>query len=208
MRKKLNLPCDIETVQFKKLSDLNKRKNNSDFKQLNKEESTRNASLPQSVAGLIFSPDRKSILLTKRRDVPVWVFPGGGVEPNESAQEAIQREIAEETGFIVKVERLVGNYTPINRLAKHTHLYECSIISGKASVTSETKAVQFFPLFNLPLLPPPYPDWLQDAQLNSDPIEKKIVSVTYGALLKNLFLHPILVTRFLFARMGFPINTD
>lgn len=109
----------------------------------------------KSVAGVIFSEDRNSVLLIQRRDVPVWVLPGGGIEPGEPPEEAILREMEEETGFTVINPRLVGTYEPINRLAKLTNLYECTIVAGKASIGSETKNIQFFPLSELPKLIPP-----------------------------------------------------
>ncbi|HSX26495.1 MAG TPA: NUDIX domain-containing protein [Chlamydiales bacterium] len=162
----------------------------------------------KSVAGIIFSPDRSSVLLIQRRDVPVWVLPGGGIEPSETSENAILREILEETGFTTRILRLVGAYTPINRLAKSTHLYECVILSGAAASSSETKKVQFFPLISLPkLIPPPYPDWIADSLLPGPPLHKKLTSVTYATLLRNLFLHPLLVFRFLLARLGWAINT-
>jgi 8-oxo-dGTP diphosphatase len=162
---------------------------------------------PKSVAGIIFSPERTAVLLIQRRDVPVWVLPGGGVE-QESAENAVVREILEETGFTVKVERLVGEYFPINRLAKHTHLYECKILEGAATTSSETKGVRFFPLTQLPPLPPPYEEWIHDAYLQRPFFQRKLTSVNYLTLLKNFLLHPILVIRFLLARLGFSINTD
>jgi ADP-ribose pyrophosphatase YjhB (NUDIX family) len=161
---------------------------------------------PKSVAGIIFSPDRSEVLLIKRRDVPVWVLPGGGVEEGEGGEEAIVREILEETGFTVKIDRLVGNYFPINRLAKQTHLYECAILSGEASLSSETRGVAFFKIDALPKLPPPYGEWIEDAAKNLPPLEKKLVSVNYLSLLKHFLFHPILVIRFLFARLGFHLN--
>jgi 8-oxo-dGTP diphosphatase len=163
---------------------------------------------PQSVAGIIFSPCRTSVLLIQRRDVPVWVLPGGGIERGESPETAIEREILEETGFTVKVTRLVGYYTPINRLTKETNLYECSILKGEAALSAETKGVRFFPLNELPpLMPPPYLEWIEDARLDLPPIEKKLTGVTYPIFLKNLLLHPLLALRFLLARLGLPINT-
>lgn len=163
---------------------------------------------PESVAGIIFTPDRKDVLLIQRRDVPVWVLPGGGIEPNETPEEAIAREIFEETGFTVKTERLVGAYIPINKLSRHTHLYECIILKGSPTISSETKAVRFFSLNRLPkLIPPPYPDWIADATTISPPIKKSLTSVTYFTLLKNLLLHPILVSRFILARLGLAINS-
>lgn len=161
-----------------------------------------------SVAGAIFSTDRTEILLIKRRDVPVWVLPGGGIDEGESSENAIIREILEETGFTVKIERLVGHYTPINRLSKPTNLYECTIIKGSPSPSSETRNVQFFPLLKLPkMIPPPFKSWIDDAFNIQHPVQKKLVDVNYQTLFLNLLRHPILVIRFLLARAGLSINT-
>lgn len=163
--------------------------------------------LPESVAGIIFSPDRNAVLLIQRRDVPIWVLPGGGIETGESPEGAIIREILEETGFAVKADRWVGDYLPVNRLARRTFLYECAILSGEATLSCETKGVRFFPLNRLPPMPPPYPEWVRDALLNAPPLQKKLTSVNYWTLGKNFLLHPILVLRFFLARLGFPINS-
>lgn len=165
-------------------------------------------SILKSVAGIIFSPDRSTVLLIKRRDVPVWVLPGGGIDPNELPEHAVVREILEETGFTVKVDRLVGDYIPVNRLSKRTHLYECVILTGTAIISSETRGIRFFPLDKLPPLPPPYLDWIRDAQMNLPPMQKKLTSVNYLTLGKNFILHPILVIRFLLARAGLTINSN
>lgn len=163
---------------------------------------------PQSVTGAVFSPDRKSVLLILRRDVPVWVLPGGGIEPGEPPEQAVVREILEETGFTVKVIRLVGDYTPINRLAKRTHLYECAITGGQATTSSESKGVDFFPLDALPkMIPPPYPEWIEEAHLKNPFAIKPLLGVTYWALFRNLLVHPILVFRFLLSRVGLTINS-
>lgn len=165
-------------------------------------------SILKSVAGIIFSPDRSSVLLIKRRDVPVWVLPGGGINPDELPEHAVVREILEETGFTVKVDRLVGDYIPINRLSKRTHLYECAILTGAAIISSETRGIRFCPLDKLPPLPPPYLEWIQDAQMNLPPMQKKLTSVNYFTLGKNFILHPILVIRFILARAGLTINSN
>ena len=71
----------------------------------------------QSVTAVIFTKDRKKTLLIKRRDVPVWVLPGGGIEKNESIETAIVREIYEESGYRVKITKKIGEYIPINKLS-------------------------------------------------------------------------------------------
>lgn len=161
----------------------------------------------QSVSGVLFSNDRSQVVLILRRDVPVWVLPGGGVDPDESPEAAILREILEETGFHVKISRLAGVYTPINRLARYTHLYECSIIAGKPTLSSETKAVRFYSLNDLPPMPPPYLEWIQDALIRQPTIHKDLKNVNYRNLLKNCILHPLLVARFLLSRLGLPLNS-
>ncbi|NGX55802.1 MAG: RNA pyrophosphohydrolase [Candidatus Anoxychlamydiales bacterium] len=163
----------------------------------------------QSVISVCFSDDRKQVLLIKRRDVPVWVLPGGAIEENESFEEACERETFEETGYQVKILKKVAEYTPINKLSKYTHFYECQIISGKAKITDESKDIKFFNIDNLPKrLPPPYPYWIEDAFLNKKfIIKKKIFSVNYRSLILNLLKHPILVIRFLLTKIGLTINT-
>ena len=51
------------------------------------------------------------ILLTKRRDFPVWCIPGGHLLPGESVFEAAIREVKEETGLVVKLVGLIGVYS-------------------------------------------------------------------------------------------------
>ena len=164
-------------------------------------------STPESVAGVVFSPDRSAVLLILRRDVPVWVLPGGGIDAGESPEDASTREILEETGLTVKVDRLIGHYTPANRLTKRTNLYECRFVSGSLRKSEETLGAKFFPLNQLPPMPPPYAEWIRDGQAPGAPIERELRSVNYRTLFKYLLSHPLLVTRFLLARAGFSINS-
>jgi len=160
-----------------------------------------------SVVGIIFSQDRTQVALIKRRDVPVWVLPGGGIEPHESPEQAILREIEEEMGFETKIIRKIGEYTPINRLTRFTHFYECAILNGVPKVNAEVRKIAFFPFEKLPkYLPPPYGEWIEDGIKDEPMIRKTLNKITYPLLLKYLCLHPILVIRFLLARLGIPIN--
>jgi 8-oxo-dGTP diphosphatase len=52
-----------------------------------------------------------ALLLIRRGHAPSrgrWSLPGGRIEPGESAQDALVREMAEETGLTVEVGELVG----------------------------------------------------------------------------------------------------
>lgn len=156
----------------------------------------------QSVAGIVFKDGHSQVLLIKRRDVPVWVLPGGGIEEGESLQTAIIREMFEETGFHVKIKRKVGEFHPINKLTQLTHLYECEILKGEPTIGDETLDIQFFPTNMLPtLMPPPYQEWIQLSSLKlSYPLIQETKSVTYWVLLCKILKHPALVIKHFLTR--------
>ncbi len=162
----------------------------------------------EAVAGIVFDSAHTRVLLIQRRDIPVWVLPGGGIEEGESPEIAVCREVAEESGCLVEIVRKIAQYEPRNKLAQRTHFYECRIIGGQLSTGAESRGVRFFPLAELPLLPPPYPYWIRDAlQNNSEVLYKEVEGVSYWILIKLLVLHPILVARFLLTRLGIHINS-
>lgn len=156
----------------------------------------------------MFSEKRDAVLLIFRADVPVWVLPGGGVEPKEAPEAAVHREILEETGLVTEKARLVGTYHPINRLAKRTQVYECQVKGGSLKTSEESLSVQFFPLAALPKnIPPPYRNWIEEGLAVAPPIERPLYELTYRMLFFSLLSHPLLVFRFLLSRMGLPMNS-
>lgn len=69
--------------------------------------------MPDRVAcvGALVSDARGRLLLVLRAHPPQaghWSLPGGRVEAGESSEQAIVREVAEETGLVVVPERMVG----------------------------------------------------------------------------------------------------
>ena len=61
--------------------------------------------------GAIVLDDARRILLIKRGQAPalgLWSIPGGRVEPGESHEVAVVRELLEETGLVGEVVREVG----------------------------------------------------------------------------------------------------
>ena len=161
-----------------------------------------------STAAILFNADRSAIYLMKRSDVPVWVFPGGGIDEAESPEEATIREIKEEMGFNCKIVRKIAFYEKSGPFTKPTHFFECEIISAGPRQNEETRDVKLFPLNALPPLVPNYREWLEDAMANNPQIlHKKMKSITPYSIFKTALTHPILFFRFLLARVGFPINT-
>lgn len=67
---------------------------------------------PTSLAVNIAVTDSdRRVLLTRREDFEVWCLPGGAVDNGESLAQAAVREVAEETGLVVHLTRLVGLYS-------------------------------------------------------------------------------------------------
>jgi 8-oxo-dGTP diphosphatase len=55
-----------------------------------------------TATGIVFSP-QKEILMIKHKKLQVWLPPGGHVEKDELPEDAVLREIYEETGIIAKI---------------------------------------------------------------------------------------------------------
>ena len=94
------------------------------------------------VFALIFNHENQ-ILMGHRRDIDWWNLPGGGMEIGETVDEAICREVFEETGLKVKVVQLVGVYSkPQKQEVVLTFL--CNIIGGTLQPTEETSESRYF----------------------------------------------------------------
>jgi len=100
------------------------------------------------VQGLIFDKEGK-LLLEKRADDGLYGLPGGWMDTGESPEMTIVREIMEETGLTVEVDKLIGFYTrlPGEWGQPHTtvHIsYFCRLIGGTISISHESLEVGFF----------------------------------------------------------------
>jgi ADP-ribose pyrophosphatase YjhB (NUDIX family) len=63
----------------------------------------------QSSSVVVFNA-KQEILLVLREDARIWALPAGGLEPGETFEQAAIRQVREETGYNVELERLVGKY--------------------------------------------------------------------------------------------------
>jgi len=99
--------------------------------------------------------ERGRILLTRRADNNQWCLPSGGMEPGESAAEACEREVLEETGLSVRVKRLVGIYSHPDQIVIYPdggkfHIvalhFQAEVTEGEPGLSNETTDFGYFTL--------------------------------------------------------------
>ncbi len=104
-------------------------------------------------SAVIFDDNKKQVLLTRRADNGEWCLPSGGMEPGESVTEACEREVWEETGLKIRVERLTGVYSNPNYLVKYADgncvqvmalNFAAAVIGGEISLSNETTDIRYF----------------------------------------------------------------
>lgn len=94
-----------------------------------------------SVAGIVVREDGR-ILAVQRRDNAHWEPPGGVLELGETFEAGVRREVAEETGVQVEVERLTGAYKNLTR-GVVALVFRCRPVAGAPTVTDESQRVQW-----------------------------------------------------------------
>ena len=105
--------------------------------------------------------DERYVLLQKRTDNEFWGLPGGGMEPGESPQSCVQREVHEETGLQVNITCPIRTYTdmedftimryPNGDLIQYINfLFLCVKIDGVLSLCDETMDLRYFPSDKFP----------------------------------------------------------
>src|SRR5438128_5635713 len=94
-----------------------------------------------AVYAIIFDDGR--VLLALRRNIDWWNLPGGGMELGETVDEAMRREIREETGLEVEVERLVGVYSKPQK-QEVVLTFHCRAIGGVLTETEESRKCSYF----------------------------------------------------------------
>lgn len=118
------------------------------------------------VNALVFDDGR--VLLAHRRDIDWWNLPGGGMEIGETLAEAVRREVREETGLEVQVERLVGVYSKPQK-QEVVLTFRCRVTGGTLQATEESRACNYFPPDALPRNTlPKHRERIMDALLNQE----------------------------------------
>lgn len=112
------------------------------------------------------------VLLIRRHDNGLWATPGGCQDLGETPAECACRECLEETGYTIRLTRLLGvfssrRYEYVNYPWKDnefTHLlFLAEITGGEARTSSESTEIAFFPPDALPPLSDGHAERIQQA---------------------------------------------
>lgn len=99
------------------------------------------------VRGVVFRGD--AILLVRELiDNGRWTLPGGWVDINQSPSEAVEREVLEETGYVVRAARLIMLVDKRNPRHAHppdaNHIYKifiwCELLDDQRSIPTQESA--------------------------------------------------------------------
>ncbi len=106
--------------------------------------------------GIIMMGDK--LVLIKRGNDPfkgMYALPGGFIEYGEECEQAVLREVQEETGLFGRIRRLVGVYSSPSRDPRGhaiSVVYELEAIGGELVAGDDADAVGLFGLDELPKL--------------------------------------------------------
>ncbi len=112
------------------------------------------------VTGAVVRDDK--VLFVRRNYEPgkgTWTLPGGCAEHTETLDEAVKRELREETGIEVEVQGVVGMRTRYTE--KHgavLAIFRCALVSGEPKADDyEISAAEFFDVEQIKVLEPVFP---------------------------------------------------
>jgi len=120
-----------------------------------------------TVDGILF--EGHSILLVKRKHGPfqgAWALPGGFVEYGEKTEDAVVREVFEETNIKTKIHSLIGVYSDPHRDPRGhtiTIVYLIDRIDGDLCAGDDASSVKLFKMNELPALAFDHAEIIKDA---------------------------------------------
>ena len=97
------------------------------------------------------------ILLIQEKTDGCWAMPGGWADIGDFPAETVKREVREESGFHVQVQKVIAVYdanhvAPLEFYHAYKIIFQCSITDGEPTPSHETLAVDFFAMETLPPL--------------------------------------------------------
>lgn len=116
------------------------------------------AKLSLAVSGFVFTANLGKVLLVRRTDNGRWCLPSGRIEPGETCEEAVAREVLEETGLQVIAGRVIGVWSDPNIISTYPDGnrwqtveidIEARVIGGALTESDETDRLGYFGLSDL-----------------------------------------------------------
>ncbi|PFA22765.1 MULTISPECIES: NUDIX domain-containing protein [Bacillus cereus group] len=126
---------------------------------------------------LIFMPSVAAIIKNEQGEIlfqypggEYWSLPAGAIELGETPEEAVIREVWEETGLQVQIKEIKGVFG--GKDFRHTYenedqveyivvVFECEVIEGELkAIDGESLKLQYFSAHKRPKLALPYPEEL------------------------------------------------
>ncbi len=99
---------------------------------------------PLVIAQAVVRNERGEVLLAVRSDLQGWELPGGTPHPGEPLEDALRRELVEETGVQVALERHVGDYVRTGFRPHTARVWLGRPVGGAPRPSRETLAVRWF----------------------------------------------------------------
>jgi ADP-ribose pyrophosphatase YjhB (NUDIX family) len=102
-----------------------------------------------AVAALVFDGQKRVLLFKHTYRKFAWGIPVGGLEYGEQPERAVAREFFEESGIVIRAERLLL----ADSSSRHPHvtlIYLCNIVSGEFRESHEVSEMKYFDVNDLP----------------------------------------------------------
>jgi ADP-ribose pyrophosphatase YjhB (NUDIX family) len=111
--------------------------------------------------------DERGRVLVQRTHSGAWSLPAGAIEPGEAPAQAVAREVYEETGLVVRAERVLGvaggpscrvTYDNGDCVGYMVTLFACERVGGEMNTDTAAPAdLCWFEVGAMPPLAGPYP---------------------------------------------------
>jgi ADP-ribose pyrophosphatase YjhB (NUDIX family) len=110
---------------------------------------------PKVAVGAVVGNDAGEILLIKRADSGIWLYPTGWADIGYSASEVAVKEVHEETGIECEVVQLIAVFDGLRlgfaRVPLYSLVFHCRMLGGELQgLPLETREVGFFARDQLP----------------------------------------------------------
>ncbi len=160
--------------------------------------------LPSVAAFVINGKDE--ILLIKRGIDPSkgkWALSSGFIESGETPEQAVIRELKEETGLNGRVRQMLGVHIEPTKIYGDVLLvgYDIEVTGGKMKAGSDTTEAKFFPKNKLPEIP-----FLSHRVIINQGLNNRLINNAYIEVLKSKVTEAIITDTVLFYKGSMGID--